>query len=89
MNKFLQAIKSQEAYKKKPKPRKEHLPADKRPPIKDSQIVQALGLIKMGLTPSHVAKELDVPVQTIYNVRQRYQLIQLEDGKKWYKYLGV
>ena len=89
MNKFLQAIKSQEAYKKKPKPRKEHLPADKHPPIKDSQIVQALGLIKMGLTPSHVAKELDVPVQTIYNVRQRYQLIQLEDGKKWYKYLGV
>ena len=89
MNKFLQAIKSQEAYMKKPKPRKEQLPPDRRPPMKDSQIVQALNLMKMGLSPSHIAKELDVPVQTVYNVRQRYQLSKLEDGKNWYRYLGV
>ena len=57
--------------------------------MKDSQIVQALHLMKMGLSPSHIAKELDVPVQTVYNVRQRYQLIKLEDGKDWYIYLGV
>ena len=89
MNKFVQAIRSQEAYMKKPKPRKEQLPTDRRPPMKDSQIVQALHLMKMGLSPSHIAKELDVPVQTVYNVRQRYQLIKLEDGKDWYIYLGV
>ena len=89
MNKFVQAIRSQEAYMKKPKPRKEQLPTDRRPPMKDSQIVQALNLMKMGLSPSHIAKELDVPVQTVYNVRQRYQLIKLEDGKNWYRYLGV
>ena len=74
---------------KKPKPRKEQLPPYRRPPMKDSQIVQALNLMKMGLSPSHIAKELDVPVQTVYNVRQRYQLIKLEDGKNWYRYLGV
>jgi DNA invertase Pin-like site-specific DNA recombinase len=89
MDRFVQAIRSQEAYMKKPKPRKEQLPTDRRPPMKDSQIVQALTLMKMGLSPSHIAKELDVPVQTVYNVRQRYQLIKLEDGKNWYRYLGV
>ena len=89
MDRFVQAIRSQEAYMKKPKPRKEQLPTDRRPPMKDSQIVQALHLMKMGLSPSHIAKELDVPVQTVYNVRQRYQLIKLEDGKNWYRYLGV
>jgi hypothetical protein len=30
-----------------------------------------------------------VPVQTIYNVRQRYCLIDVEGEGKWYKYLGV
>jgi len=29
-----------------------------------------------------------VPVQTVYNVRQRYMLIDVKNGKKWYKYLG-
>ena len=50
MNKFVQAIRSQEAYMKKPKPRKEQLPTDRRPPMKDSQIVQTLHLMKMGLS---------------------------------------
>lgn len=89
MTSFIAAIKAQEAYKKKPKPKREVVVVDRRPPLKDAQIVQALNLLKLGLTPRDIAKELEVPAQTIYNVRQRYQIIELEDGRSWYRYLGV
>ena len=89
MDRFVQAIRSQEAYMKKPKPRKENLPVDKRPPIKDAQIMQTLSLLNRGARPIDIAKELNVPAQTIYNVRQRYRRIKLDDGTYWYKYLGV
>ena len=89
MDRFVQAIRSQEAYMKKPKPRKENLPVDKRPPIKDAQIMQTLSLLNRGARPIDIAKELNIPAQTIYNVRQRYRRIKLDDGTYWYKYLGV
>ena len=89
MNKFVAAIKAQEAYQKKPKPPRERVVIDRRPPVKESQIMQVLSLQQMGMSPTQIAKHLDLPVQTIYNVRQRYSLIQLENGEKWYKYLGA
>jgi len=89
MNKFVQAIRSQEAYAKKPKPPRERVIADRRPPVKESQIMRILLLQNKGVQPRRIADEIGVPVQTIYNVRQRYCLIDIEGEGKWYKYLGV
>ena len=89
MNKFVQAIRSQEAYMKKPKPKKNNVPEDRRPPVKESQIMRILLLQNKGVQPRHIAGEVGVPVQTIYNVRQRYCLIDVEGEGKRYNYLGV
>jgi hypothetical protein len=43
---------------------------------------------EMGNPAPQISKETGVPVQTVYNVRQRYMLIDVKNGKKWYKYLG-
>ncbi len=88
MNKFVAAIKAQEAWQKKPKPPREKVVMDRRPPVKESEIMQILTLHEMNATATQIAKETGVPVQTVYNVRQRYMLIDLKGGKKWYKYLG-
>ena len=41
-----------------------------------------------GLLAKDVAKEVSVPVQTVYNVKQRYILIDVKNGTKWYKWIG-
>ena len=89
MNKFVAAIKAQEVWRKKPKPPRERVVIDRRPPVKESQIMQILILHKQGAQATQIARETEVPIQTVYNVRQRYTLIDVEDGTKWYKYLGV
>jgi len=88
MNKFVQAIRSQEAYKKKPKPPRENVMVNRRPPVKESEIMQILTMHEMGNPAPQISKDTGVPVQTVYNVRQRYMLIDVKNGKKWYKYLG-
>lgn len=88
MNMLLAAIRSQEAYAKKPKPPRERVIADRRPPVTDSQIMQILSLHEMNMPARLISKESEVPVQTVYNVRQRYMLIDVKNGSKWYKYLG-
>ena len=51
--------------------------------------MQILGLNEMGLPVKNIAKEAGVPAQTVYNVRQRYILIDVKNGTRWYKWLGV
>jgi len=89
MSSLLAAIRAQEAYMKKPKPPKEKVVIDRRPPVKDSTIMQILTLHEMGMPAPIISKESETPVQTVYNVRSRYMLIDVKNGKKWYKYLGA
>ena len=44
---------------------------------------------EMGMPGRLIAKETEMPLQTIYNVRQRYILIDVKNGKKWYKFVGI
>ena len=93
MSKFVEAIKAQQAWHDKPKTHKPRqgalLPPEKREPIKDSAIMQILKLQELGLLAKDIAKEVSVPVQTVYNVRQRYILIDVKNGTKWYKSVGL
>ena len=89
MNKFVAAIKAQEAYQKKPKPPKPKLPSDKRDKLQDTVIMQILGLQEMGLPAKNIAKETGVPVQTLYNEKQTYILIDVKNGTRSYKWLGM
>ena len=65
MNKFVAAIKAQESWRKKPKPPRENVMVNRRPPVKESEIMQILTMHEMG-----------------------NMLIDVKNGKKWYKYLG-
>tara|TARA_R110000823_G_scaffold264650_1_gene384747 strand:- start:21 stop:290 length:270 start_codon:yes stop_codon:yes gene_type:complete len=89
MNKLLAAIRAQEAWQKKPKKPRSHLPSEKREKLKDSVIMQILKLQEMGLMVKDIAKEVSVPAQTVYNVRQRYILIDVKNGTQWYKSVGI
>ena len=50
--------------------------------------MQILTLQEQCIPSMHIAKEVDVPVQTVYNVKQRYILIDVKNGTKWYKWVG-
>ena len=93
MSKLVEAIKAQQAWHDKPKIHKPRqgalLPPEKREPIKDSAIMQILKLQELGLLAKDIAKEVSVPVQTVYNVRRRYILIDVKNGTKWYKSVGL
>ena len=73
---------------KKPKPPKPKITPEKRPPIKESTIMQILRLQEQGFKAFDISKEVGVTVQTVYNVKQRYLLIDVKNGTKWYKWLG-
>ncbi len=88
MNMLLAAIKSQQAWHKKEKPPRPKTLPEKREPMKDSTIMQILTLQEQCIPSMHIAKEVDVPVQTVYNVKQRYILIDVKNGTKWYKWVG-
>jgi DNA-binding NarL/FixJ family response regulator len=51
--------------------------------------MQILKLQEMGLMVKDIAKEVSVPAQTVYNVRQRYILIDVKNGTQWYKSVGI
>ena len=89
MSTLLAAIRAQQAWEKKPKKPKPKLPSDKREKLQDTVIMQILGLQEMGLPAKNIAKEAGVPVQTVYNVKQRYILIDVKNGTRWYKWLGI
>lgn len=89
MSTLLAAIRAQEAWQKKPKPPKPKILPEKRDQIKDSVIMSILHMQEMGMPGRLIAKETEMPVQTIYNVRQRYMLIDVKNGKKWYKFVGI
>lgn len=89
MSTLLAAIRAQEAWQKKPKPPKPKILPEKRDQIKDSVIMSILHMQEMGMPGRLIAKETEMPVQTIYNVRQRYMLIDVKNGKKWYKFIGI
>ena len=89
MSTLLAAIRAQQAWEKKPKPPKPKLPSDKRDKLQDTVIMQILGLQEMGLPAKNIAKEAGVPVQTVYHVKQRYILIDVKNGTRWYKWLGM
>ena len=86
MNKFVAAIRAQEAWQSKPKPPRERVAIDKRPPVKDSEVMQILTMHEMGAGAPQISKETELPVQTIYNVRSRYILIDVKNGGRWYKH---
>tara|TARA_R110000796_G_scaffold120257_1_gene234415 strand:- start:2382 stop:2651 length:270 start_codon:yes stop_codon:yes gene_type:complete len=89
MSTLLAAIRAQEAWQKKPKPPKPKILPEKREQIKDSVIMSILHMQEMGMPGRLIAKETEMPLQTIYNVRQRYILIDVKNGKKWYKFVGI
>lgn len=89
MSTLLAAIRAQQAWEKKPKPPKPKILPEKREQIKDSVIMSILHMQEMGMPGRLIAKETEMPVQTIYNVRQRYMLIDVKNGKKWYKFIGI
>jgi len=89
MSTLLAAIRAQQAWEKKPKPPKPKILPEKREQIKDSVIMSILHMQEMGMPGRLIAKETEMPVQTIYNVRQRYMLIDVKNGKKWYKFVGI
>ena len=88
MNNFLAAIRAQQAWDVKEKPARPKIMSDRREPIKDSAIMQILTLLDKNVPSRIVAKEVHVPVQTVYNVKQRYILIDVKNGTKWYKWTG-
>ena len=89
MSTLLAAIRAQEAWQKKPKPPKPKILPEKREQIKDSVIMSILHMQEMGMPGRLIAKETEMPLQTIYNVRQRYMMIDVKNGKKWYKFVGI
>ena len=89
MSTLLAAIRAQEAWQKKPKPPKPKILPEKREQIKDSVIMSILHMQEMGMPGRLIAKETEMPVQTVYNVKQRYILIDVKNGKKWYKFVGI
>lgn len=86
--KFVEAIRAQQEWLKKEKHTKPKLNPERRAPLKDSAIMQILTLQELGIPSMHIAREVGVPVRTVYNVRQRYILIDVKNGTKWYKWLG-
>ena len=89
MSTLLAAIRAQQAWEKKPKPPKPKILPEKREQIKDSVIMSILHMQEMGMPGRLIAKETEMPVQTIYNVKQRYMMIDVKNGKKWYKFIGI
>ena len=89
MSTLLAAIRAQQAWDKKPKPPKPKILPEKREQIKDSVIMSILHMQEMGMPGRLIAKETEMPVQTVYNVKQRYILIDVKNGKKWYKFVGI
>ena len=89
MSTLLAAIRAQQAWEKKPKPPKPKILPEKREQIKDSVIMSILHMQEMGMPGRLIAKETEMPVQTVYNVKQRYILIDVKNGKKWYKFVGI
>ncbi len=88
MSNFLAAIRAQQVWDAKEKPARSKIMSGRREPIKDSAIMQILTLLDKNVPSRIVAKEVDVPVQTVYNVKQRYILIDVKNGTQWYKWLG-
>ena len=80
MSKFAEAIKAQQAWHLKLKPPRPKILSERREAIKDSTIMQILNLLDSGVPSRIIAKEVHVPVQTIYNVKQRYLLIDVKNG---------
>jgi len=89
MSTLLAAIRAQQAWEKKPKPPKPKAMPEKKEQIKDSAIMRILHLQEMGMPGRLIAKETELPVQTVYNVKQRYMMIDVNDGTKWYKFVGI
>ncbi len=89
MSTLLAAIRAQQAWEKKPKPPKPKILPEKREQIKDSVIMSILHMQEMGMPGRLIAKETEMPLQTVYNVKQRYILIDVKNGKKWYKFVGI
>ena len=89
MSTLLAAIRAQQAWEKKPKPPKPKILPEKREQIKDSVIMSILHMQEMGMPGRLIAKETEMPVQTVYNVKQRYMMIDVKNGKKWYKFIGI
>jgi DNA invertase Pin-like site-specific DNA recombinase len=88
MSKFAEAIKAQQAWHEKEKPAKPKMLPERREPIKDSLVMQILKLQDKGIPSVRIAKEVNVPVQTVYNVKHRYLLIDVKNGTQWYRPLG-
>ena len=89
MSTLLAAIRAQQAWEKKPTPPKPKNLPEKREQINASVIMSILHMQEMGMPGRLIAKETEMPVQTVYNVKQRYILIDVKNGKKWYKFVGI
>lgn len=89
MSTLLAAIRAQQAWEKKPKPPKPKILPEKREQIKDSVIMSILHMQEMGMPGRLIAKETEMPLQTVYNVKQRYMMIDVKNGTKWYKFVGI
>lgn len=90
MTNLVAAIAAQKAYQAKPKPPRNKIGIGnkKRERIPDATVMRILTLQDIGIPAPAISKELGIPTGTIYNVRYRYRLIELEDGSQWYNYVG-
>ena len=41
--------------------------------------------LEIGMKPPEISKDLNIPVQRIYNVQYRYQIVRNDDGTQWYE----
>ena len=86
MSKLIEAIRAQQSYKetrkKKPPP-----PTDgpfKTPKLPDHLIIKILIEQYKGRRGSSIAKSLDLPPNTVYNIMRRYLFQRSEDGNHTY-----
>ena len=74
-----------QAYESATKARRRTPDAAKTERLSDSAIMTVLYKLEIGMKPPEISKDLNIPVQRIYNVQYRYQIVRNDDGTQWYE----
>ena len=74
-----------QAYEAASKARKRKPDLPKKEKLSDTTIMTVLYKFEIGMRPTEISKELNVPVSRIYNVQYRYQIVRNDDGTQWYE----
>lgn len=75
-----------QAYEAASKERKRKPSLPKKEKLSDTTIMTVLYKFQIGMKPTEISKELNVPVARIYNVQYRYQIVKNSDGTQWYEH---